>query len=290
MLRALIVACLLLVPTVARADADADADARAVVAAWLAAQNDGDFKAYAASYDAKFVGIRRTSDGREKKMKLKAWKADRKKMFKRTQVVAADELKLEVTAAGVTARFLQRWKSGSYADHGTKLLRLAYTKAGAMKIAREELLSSTPGWDDDKSAVLDVTALVSPITIMLKGEGIDENDGCQNVTWVMYLKDAKKKVVQREIGQGDLMVDTSSGAQPSTIDADPAGATGTLYEVGEWCAGGADEYTVKHSGDALVVRYKSTGECTYDEPDCDPSTTETVLTIKLPEGAQVRAK
>jgi hypothetical protein len=139
----LVVACL--VGLQASASADPAADAQVTLDAWVAAQNDGDFAAYGALYARTFVGIRRTSDGRAKKMKWKAWKADRKKMFKKKMTVAADKPTFEVLDGRVQVSFLQRWKSGSYADHGTKHLVLAPDKAGVLHIVKEELLSSTPG-------------------------------------------------------------------------------------------------------------------------------------------------
>ncbi len=83
-----VVIAIVLLQGLARADPQRDA------------QNQGDFAAYAALYDAKFVGIRRTSDGGEKKMKWKAWKADRKKMFKGKQEVAADDVKVKAIDGG----------------------------------------------------------------------------------------------------------------------------------------------------------------------------------------------
>ena len=277
-----LVFALALVPTVA--SADPAAEARQVVADWLAAQNRGDFAKYAASYDAGFVGIRRTANGGEKRMKLKAWSADRKKMFKRPQQVVGDGLTLTVNGGVVTVRMLQRWKGGGYADHGTKVLRLAHDRAGAMKIVHEELLSSTPGWDDDPGKVLDATGLASPITARLRAEGIERGAGCPHVTWVLFLQD-KTKTLQREIGRTDMMLDDDDTS--TTLRAEPGDAT-DLFEVGEWCAGGQTVFTVKRSGDALVVVATSNEECPSDEPDCDPDFTETILTVNLPEGAKVR--
>src|SRR5437899_2903508 len=90
---------LILAVGVARADAITDptadttkATTKATVDAWLAAQNQGDFDAYVALYDPSFVGIKRTSDGGETKLKLKKWKADRKKMFAAKQEVVAENV------------------------------------------------------------------------------------------------------------------------------------------------------------------------------------------------------
>ena len=251
-----------------------------MLATWLSAQNDGDFAAYSALYGKAFLGIRRTSDGREKKMKLKAWKADRKKMFKKAMEVAADNPQVKTSETGATISFLQRWKSGSYADHGTKVLKLAYDKAGAMQIVREELLSSTPGWEDDPSTVLDATDMVGTISVWVQEEGIDPNEGCTSVTYVLYMKDKKRHTLSKELGGGFVPTDDSG----RTTIAVPPGGDG-LYEFGEWCAGGADYYQVKQSGDALIVLYKG-----VDEGEEKSQEFQTILTVQLPAGAKIKAK
>src|SRR5688500_18392447 len=108
MKRLLVLVCLVAVP--APALADTEADARVLVESWVAAQNDHDFAAYTAFYAKSFVGIRRTSNGGEKKMKLAAWKKDRKKMFRvKSMKVAADNLTIKVTQTGARAKFMQRY-------------------------------------------------------------------------------------------------------------------------------------------------------------------------------------
>jgi len=44
-------------------------------------------------------------------------------------------------------RFTQHWKSGSYADHGIKVLHLWQEKPGQLRVVYEDLLNSEPGWD-----------------------------------------------------------------------------------------------------------------------------------------------
>ena len=41
---------------------------------------------------------------------------------------------------------VQRWKSGKYADHGTKLLRFWRDGRGRQRIIYEDMLNSEPGW------------------------------------------------------------------------------------------------------------------------------------------------
>jgi hypothetical protein len=276
-----LIVVLLLVAAPARAFADNESDAKALLDSWLAAQQGGDFAAYSALYAKKFVGIRRTPDGGEKKMKLKAWKADRKKMFKHTMEVAADKPVVKATKTGATVQFLQRWKSGKFADHGTKVLVLAYDKDGTtLQILKEELLSSTPGWEDDPSTTVDATALVAPITVKVLMEGINPNEGCTDVSYVLYLKDKKGHTVSREIGGGFIPTeDGMKTTEPVAPGDDP------LYTMGAWCAGGEDDYQVVKSGDALVLRYKGLDE--GEAPDMDWTT---VATVQLPEGAKIKAK
>jgi hypothetical protein len=271
---------LVLVALSSPAFADSESDAKAVLDSWLAAQNGGDFAAYSTLYAKTFVGIRRTSDGGEKKMKWKAWKADRKKMFKKKMEVAADNPKVKAGDTGATITFMQRWKGGGYADHGTKVLVVGYGKDGTMRITKEELLSSTPGWEDDPSTTLDATDLVSPITVKVLMEGINPNEGCTDVSYVLYLKDKKGHAHAREIGGGFIPTeDGMKTTEPVGVGDDP------LYAMGAWCAGGEDDYQVVHSGDALVLRYKGLDE--GEAPDMDWTT---VATVQLPPGAKLRAK
>jgi hypothetical protein len=283
MKRLLVLALLLLAPGVALADTQSDA--KAVLDAWVGAQTSRDFAAYTKLYAPKFVGIRRTSDGAEKKMKLKAWLADRKKMFKlKQQDVVAENPKITADDKGATITFLQRWKGGGYADHGGKILKLAYDKGGALTIMHEELLSSTPGWEDDPSTTLDETKLVGPITVRVKGEGIEQHGDCTGATYVMYIKDKKGFTIQKEIGQGVVMSDDDEGGV-TTMKIEPSAKKGVIFDFGQWCAGGGDYYQVIKSGDALVVRYKSA-----DEGSDEPEKFTTTLTVQLPAGAKVSPK
>jgi hypothetical protein len=290
MKRLLVLAILIALP--ARAQADNEADARTLVESWLKAQNDHDFAAYTGLYAKKFVGIRRTSDGGEKKMKLKAWKSDRKKMFKvKSMKVAGDNQKITVTKDGAIVTLMQRYEAGSYSDHGTKMLVLVYDAAGPLQIMKEELLSSTPGWDDDPDTTVDASGLTGPITVKVRGEGINPNVqmDCTSVSYVLYLKDKNGKTLSRELGYGQVNVTYDL---PTTMKIEPNATKGLIFDMGEWCAGGGDYYRVKWSGDALVVLYKAMDEHPPDEDPADipEEKFETVLTIQLPSGAKVKAK
>jgi hypothetical protein len=253
--------------------------ALAALTAWVDAQNHGDFASYTRLYDPRFVGIKRTSDGGSTRFTLGKWKADRKKMFKNPQKVAADAPSVVIKDGKVTIDFVQRYQSGRYADHGDKELVLVAGAGGALAIAREEMLYSAPGWTADPAAELDLGALASPITLTVRQQGQPEDvGGCGGVTYTLELVDAKHAKKEVDIGSGFVSIDKAT--------EETAASTGDkLFEFGEWCAGGADFYQIVRNGDALVVRHKAEDEGSPDEP-APPPTWETELTIKLASGAR----
>jgi hypothetical protein len=114
--------------------------ARAVLEAWLAAQNRGDFAAYEAMYAAKFEGVKRVGE-RVTRFARAGWMADRKRMFGKPMVVEAREPAVETTATTAEVRFTQRWQSGRFEDLGPKRLFLV-ADGEDLVIAREEMLRS----------------------------------------------------------------------------------------------------------------------------------------------------
>jgi hypothetical protein len=266
-------------PAPAATTAPTKDQALATLDAWVKAQNDGDFDAYGKLYDARFVGIKRTSDGGSTKFTLGKWKADRKKMFKNPQKVAADAPSVVIKDNKVTIDFVQRYQSGRYADHGDKELVLVAGAGGALAIAREEMLYSAPGWTADPKAEVDLSALASPITLTVRQQGQPEDvGGCGGVSYTLELVDAKKVKKSVDIGSGFVSIDKATEQMS-------AAAGDQLFEFGEWCAGGADYYQIVRNGDALVVRHKAEDEGSPDEPAPTP-TWETELTIKLAAGAK----
>jgi hypothetical protein len=122
--------------------------------AWVAAQNEGKLDVYLALYDAgSFRGVKRTSSGAEQKLDFGAWKTERSRMFATPTTIAADDRTamtwLEKPGLGegvVEVRFIQRWKSPTYADHGPKIMHFRLVDGNA-RILYEELVQSSPGWD-----------------------------------------------------------------------------------------------------------------------------------------------
>jgi ketosteroid isomerase-like protein len=127
-----------------RADAPDQADrkdAEALLAAWLAAQNRGDYPAYQALYADRFTGVRR-SGVKIRRFDRAGWMADRTRMFKKPMVVAAEALVVIAHGAQTHLFFTQTFEQGTYKDTGRKWMALERT-AGGMRIAREEMLDST---------------------------------------------------------------------------------------------------------------------------------------------------
>jgi len=146
------------------------AEAQAFLDRWLAAQNGGDFAAYAAMYDTRnFRGLKRTHGGKVKSYDGAGWARDRKRMFDKGFTVAAEEVEIETWLDPgsklkndvASIRFLQRWKGGGYADHGTKVLQLWRDAQRAWHIVYEDLLNSEPGWNRAAGDVADL-ALAPP--------------------------------------------------------------------------------------------------------------------------------
>jgi hypothetical protein len=129
-------------------------DALALLTAWVDAQNRGDAAAYVAFYDKDhFQGVKRTARGGKKKFDYAGWIADRTAMLKKHPKVEAANPMVATWQEGklkpgvIAIRFLQRWRSDRYADHGPKMLHLLRTSGGKLQIIYEDLLSSEPGWD-----------------------------------------------------------------------------------------------------------------------------------------------
>jgi hypothetical protein len=132
----LALAALALTAAPVRADEATDR-AKVVVDAWLAAQNGGKFADYRALYARGFRGVRR-SGAVTKRLDLKGWLKDRKRMFAHPMTVSIDKVAFEPVRRGVRVRFVQSFTQGSYHDTGNKELVI---EGG--RIVREEMLDSS---------------------------------------------------------------------------------------------------------------------------------------------------
>lgn len=119
------------------------AEARALLDAWLRAQNGGDFDAYAKLYAERFTGVKRV-DARARRFDRAGWLADRKSMFERSFSVRAEDVHVSATSAAAAIDFEQAWSSASFKDVGRKVLVLA-REGDTWRIASEEMKSSSTG-------------------------------------------------------------------------------------------------------------------------------------------------
>lgn len=114
---------------------------QALVDRWLAAQNTGDFDAYAATYADKFFGVKR-SGPRTYRFDRAGWVKDRRRMFRKPMKVSLAKARISAGPSSARVAFEQTWSSGSYSDVGPKQLVVVKTPQG-LRIAREEMLQST---------------------------------------------------------------------------------------------------------------------------------------------------
>ncbi|MFO0694102.1 MAG: DUF4440 domain-containing protein [Polyangiales bacterium] len=129
-------------PAASPSQALADAEVNALLDAWLAAQNRGDFEAYQALYAQRFHGVRRTRE-RVVALDRKGWLADRRRMFERPMVVSLDQVRIAKSSTSAVVDVVQTWSSARFADTGPKRF-LVVREGGALRIAQEEMLASRP--------------------------------------------------------------------------------------------------------------------------------------------------
>lgn len=245
--------------------------------AWLAAQNAGDHAAYMALYGAGFKGVRRTADGTEKSLDLEGWSKDRERLFKGKQEVAADNVQKKVEGDKVTLTFIQRWKSPKSADHGEKVIELAAVD-GKLRIVREELKWSERGWEDSKDKPLDATGLESPITLTVERVRLPDNGDCSASQLRLRLKDAKG--TEKQLDYGTI---TGMGGGAAVAGGKIAPKSGEYSDLGVYCAGLQQGYTVKVSGDTIVAL------SVWMDEESGPGKDSKVV-VTLPKGAKVETK
>lgn len=256
-----------------------DADARAVVAAWLDAQNRGDFKAYQALYAAGFRGVQRVGS-QTRELDLAAWLKSRKKMFAQKPKVAADGLVIGPLPTGADVAFVQRWQIPGYADHGDKRMTLEYDAARQLRIAREEMLTSKPGWEDPPAdQVVDATGLGKQISMWIEVGTPSGSEYCKPATFSLSLESAErgnKNKASREIGAGFLEAPAEGKVGPDDEPED-----GWLYSrFGDGCGDAGHGYGIKRHGDTLLLQQR---------PRNDETDGKTLFVVQLAPGAKIQA-
>jgi hypothetical protein len=145
---------------------DIEAEAGALLAEWAAAQNAAELERYGRLYAEGFQGVRRTPAGKQVSLDRSGWLKDRARMFAKPMTVAyggaafarQSEDRVEVT-------FVQRFRSGKYAEHGTKVI--VVERKERAQIASEEMLDSRRGWDEEEYLKLVPKAASCEITLDL---------------------------------------------------------------------------------------------------------------------------
>jgi len=266
--------------------------------AWTADQGAGNVTAYLARYDeTTFKGTKRLREGGEKTYDFAAWKADRTKMLKHKPKVVADAPVFETWHDGklpkgtAKATFIQRFKSGDYADHGKKVLTFVQSTGGTFKITHEEMLTSSSGWEDDaknKVKELDASAWTSPITARLAHEATGakaRNADLPAPHHLMFtLSDAAGKKESFE-----LLLEAESDRPVTLGFLAPKAQKGILFEEGFWWAGFGDHFRVVLDAERIVVKYRIEEEGSEETAGTD-TLYEDFLRVTLPKGAKVVAK
>jgi hypothetical protein len=140
----------------------AEADVRALIDAWLAAQNTGNFAAYEQLYAGRFDGIKRVR-ARTWRFARAEWLVDRKRMFAHPMAVEARDIAVQTLPTVAIVDLTQAFTQGAFHDEGPKRI-VVVVENGAARIAREEMLQSrvaAPVVDPDAAAALHLISRTS---------------------------------------------------------------------------------------------------------------------------------
>lgn len=198
------------------------ADVNALVAAWLAAQNDGDFSAYEKLYAAKLEGVKRAR-GRTWRFDRAGWLADRKRMFAHPMKVTAADVTVHVLAGTAIVELTQAFAQGTFQDEGTKRI-VVVLEQGVARIAREEMLQSRSAVPIGADASV---FLVDASTIYLQRDP-DENWGAGPKS----LQDTSDLVLAtQQLGNAPAAVKAWRGKTLAAYTADGTRCTATIGDV-----------------------------------------------------------
>lgn len=114
--------------------------AEALVESWSKAQNGGDFASYEKLYAPRFTGIKRAG-ARTQRFDRAGWMEDRKAMFQKPFSVNVADVHVNASDETAVVEFKQSFTSATFSDSGPK--RLVLAREGELKIATEEMLSSS---------------------------------------------------------------------------------------------------------------------------------------------------
>jgi hypothetical protein len=227
------------------------ADVRLVIDAWLSAQNTADFRAYESLYAPRFEGVRR-SGTQTARLDRSRWMREREGMFKHTMEVKADDVVIATSHEGADVRLVQTWSSGAYRDEGPKHMVLARV-AGNLKIAREEMVSSTvaPTRALDPARFAFVVHVPGPLLVLSTHPDDTWAAGAARMTTATSVSPA---VTQRAVDDGKL---PSNLATWSGRKVELFGKTGAVCE-GTIAGFAMVGRVVPHFG--TVARWTGTGD------------------------------
>jgi hypothetical protein len=228
--------------------------ADAVMTKWLAAQNSGDFDAYTSLYANDFKGVRRTATGAPKEFDLAGWKADRADMFKNKLEVAADGITIteDKTPGIIVVTFTQRWRSGKYADHGQKVIKLRAEADGVHRIIVEDMRTSTKGWEDARVKAADLTAMKSPLTMRVFVDRRVPKDwigDCAGGRMEIEIEDAAGRKETIEAGTVTGMREEGNPGQRTPL---APSKKGRYQDLGSFCGGLEAGWRVEKDGDFII--------------------------------------
>ena len=119
---------------------------------WAKAQNGGDFASYEKLYAARFTGTKRAG-ARTQRFDRAGWMEDRKAMFAKPFSVTVADVRVHPSEDTAVVEFTQSFASATFRDSGPK--RLVLAREGDLKIATEEMLSSSFTGETKKADVVD---------------------------------------------------------------------------------------------------------------------------------------
>lgn len=126
----------------AQSTAKSASEAEALLASWARAQNEGKLDDYEKLYASRFTGTKRAGS-RTTRFDRAGWLEDRRAIFARPFTVTIRDPQVVASPDSAVIEFTQAFSTPTFQDEGKK--RLVLTREGALKIASEEMLSSSLG-------------------------------------------------------------------------------------------------------------------------------------------------
>jgi hypothetical protein len=147
--------------------------------------------------------------------------------------------------------FTQRWRTGKYADHGQKVMKLRADDDGVHRIIVEDMRTSTSGWEDARVKAADLTAMVSPLTIRVFVDRRMPKDwigDCAGGKMELVIEDSTGRKETIEVGSVTGMNDEGARSKKALR----ASKKGRYEDPGEFCGGLQAGWRVEKDGDFII--------------------------------------